>query len=77
MITTQAGYLQTKVKLADLRDMIAAIERRPTTSPETRSATLISLRRFANQLAEEIIRYEIDHGLPRSSVRELVETQSD
>jgi hypothetical protein len=57
--------------------MIAGIERRPTTSPETRAASLVSLRRFANQLAEEIIRYEIDHGLPRSSVRELVQTQGD
>ena len=62
-VASQREYQLTQTKLASLREMIARIEARPTISAAGRSASLRSLRDYANQLVEELVRYEISQGI--------------
>jgi hypothetical protein len=70
-ITDERQYQMTQDKLAGVRETIVRIEKAPVTgSPAARAASLRSLRAYENQLVEELVRYETQHGRqPRTLVR--------
>jgi len=73
MINSTAEYELTRSKLANVRETIGRIENRPESNGAARAASLRSLKAYANQLVEEIIRYEIANGIePRTHQREVV-----
>ena len=73
MIGSAAEYELTLSKLAHVRETIDRIEKRPGSNSALRSASLRSLRAYGNQLVEELIRYEIAHGVePRTQQREAL-----
>lgn len=73
MIGSASEYELTRTKLANVRETIGRIESRPESNTAARAASLRSLRAYANQLVEEMIRYEIDEGIqPRTNQREAI-----
>lgn len=57
----------TRVKLERLESLYSAHESETGGDEELREITMASLKRFINQLKEEIIRYEIRQSARRSS----------
>ena len=55
----------TREKLKILEDSLEELKSKPVTNPVTRELTRQSLRRFANQLIEEITRFECGVGVKR------------
>lgn len=74
-IADEQEYGLTQAKLEGVRATIARIESEAQAgSPSARAVSLRSLRAYANQLIEELTRYETEHGrepamLTRSSAR--------
>ena len=66
---TEAGYIQTKAKLADLMERRSQIAVRVDLSPTHRSEVLRSLDRMIGQYRREIKLYEAT----RASAREAAE----
>jgi hypothetical protein len=75
-VSDEHEYELTQSKLEDVRRVIASIERRPVTgNPAARAASLRSLRAYENQLVEELVRYETQHGRePRTLARSAAPT---
>lgn len=73
MISSASEYELTRSKLANVRETIGRIEGRAESNSAARAASLRSLRAYANQLVEEMIRYEIAQGIqPRTHQREAI-----
>lgn len=67
-VSSLMEYELTKQKLAGILRTLEAIDGRPITSPQARAASRRSLRALANQLFEEVARYEIAQGMePRTT----------
>ncbi len=66
----QQGLESTRAKLRSLKEMYQEARADLSGNTEARRAELESLMGLINQLKEEIIRYECQHGLPVTSVRD-------
>ena len=60
----------TRKKLQELEQQYEAARNRPSASEHVKELTLHSLKRLANQLKEEIIRFECENGLPVTKVKD-------
>lgn len=73
MISSAGEYTLTRSKLTNVCETISRIEKRQESNSVLRAASLRSLRAYANQLIEEIIRYEIANDIePRTQQREAL-----
>jgi hypothetical protein len=62
-VANEHEYELPRSKPDGVRQMIADIERRPTTGAgAARATSLRSLRAYENQLVEELVCYETRHG---------------
>jgi len=71
MIGSDTEYELTQSKLKNVRETMTSLEGRSEPgSGRVRAASLRSLKAYANQLVEELIRYEIAHRIePRTQQR--------
>ena len=59
----------TRAKLAELEELYATTQNRPTTSEHVRELTLRSLKKRINQFKEEITRFETHAGHAPTKLR--------
>lgn len=75
-IASPREYEVTKEKLRGVMEMLAALDRRPARTVHGRELSRRSLRAFANQLFEELRRYEIENGLEPTPLSTVLHTSN-
>ena len=69
-IGSDAEYRISQQKLAQVQDLLARMEDRSAATASAEQASHRSVRAYANQIIEELIEYELAHGIqPRTAVR--------